>query len=126
MEEIEEDKYIEVDNKTIILHTSPSELPRLTPTGKISYAKTRVYTQRYRKEWEQTTDFRGNYIVDFKFYPKCEKREGSFPVFFKNQHLFSLLRKVYTEIYKCACKRVHFPHLKILFRSACALLSRQI
>lgn len=59
MEEIEEDKYIEVDNKTIILHTSPSELPRLTPTGKISYAKTRVYTQRYRKEWEQTTDFRG-------------------------------------------------------------------
>ncbi|XP_043461329.1 uncharacterized protein LOC122497955 [Leptopilina heterotoma] len=59
MEEIEEDKYIEVDNKTIILHTNPSELPRLTPTGKISYAKTRVYTQRYRKEWEQTTDFRG-------------------------------------------------------------------
>ncbi|XP_043286332.1 uncharacterized protein [Venturia canescens] len=33
--------------------------PRLTPTGKISHAKTRVYTQRYRKEWEQMPDFRG-------------------------------------------------------------------
>lgn len=33
--------------------------PRLTPTGKISYAKTRVYTQRYRKEWEQMPDFKG-------------------------------------------------------------------
>ncbi|XP_051162592.1 uncharacterized protein LOC127282412 isoform X2 [Leptopilina boulardi] len=59
MEEMEEDKYIEVDSKTIILHTDPPELPRLTPTGKISYAKTRVYTQRYRKEWEQTSDFKG-------------------------------------------------------------------
>lgn len=33
--------------------------PRLTPTGKISHAKTRVYTQRYRKEWEQMPDFKG-------------------------------------------------------------------
>ncbi|XP_011172723.1 uncharacterized protein LOC105205126 isoform X2 [Solenopsis invicta] len=33
--------------------------PRLTPTGKISHAKTRVYTQRYRKEWEQMSDFKG-------------------------------------------------------------------
>ncbi|GAB1862786.1 hydroxyisourate hydrolase [Camponotus japonicus] len=33
--------------------------PRLTPTGKISHAKTRVYTQRYRKEWEQMQDFKG-------------------------------------------------------------------
>ncbi|XP_012530777.1 uncharacterized protein LOC105833527 isoform X2 [Monomorium pharaonis] len=33
--------------------------PRLTPTGKISHAKTRVYTQRYRKEWEQASDFKG-------------------------------------------------------------------
>lgn len=32
---------------------------RLTPTGKISHAKTRVYTQRYRKEWEQMPDFKG-------------------------------------------------------------------
>ncbi|XP_058805424.1 uncharacterized protein LOC131672307 [Phymastichus coffea] len=31
---------------------------RLTPTGKISHAKTRVYTQRYRKEWENTPDFK--------------------------------------------------------------------
>ncbi|XP_043495792.1 uncharacterized protein LOC122519988 [Polistes fuscatus] len=33
--------------------------PRLTPTGKISHAKTRVYTQRYRKDWEQMPDFKG-------------------------------------------------------------------
>lgn len=62
---MEEDKYIEVDSKTIILHTDPPELPRLTPTGKISYAKTRVYTQRYRKEWEQTSDFKGINIYIF-------------------------------------------------------------
>ncbi|XP_014483569.1 PREDICTED: uncharacterized protein LOC106749040 isoform X2 [Dinoponera quadriceps] len=34
-------------------------IPRLTPTGKISHAKTRVYTQRYRKEWENMSDFKG-------------------------------------------------------------------
>ncbi|XP_011644102.1 LOW QUALITY PROTEIN: uncharacterized protein LOC105431545 [Pogonomyrmex barbatus] len=39
-----------------LLTTPP---PRLTPTGKISHAKTRVYTQRYRKEWEQMSDFKG-------------------------------------------------------------------
>ncbi|XP_012266993.2 uncharacterized protein LOC105692396 isoform X2 [Athalia rosae] len=33
--------------------------PQLTPTGKISYAKTRVYTQRYRSAWEQMPDFKG-------------------------------------------------------------------
>lgn len=32
---------------------------RLTPTGKVSHAKTRVYAQRYRKEWEQMPDFKG-------------------------------------------------------------------
>ena len=63
MEEIEEDKYIQMDEKTIILHANSSELAtRLTPTGKISYAKTRVYTQRYRKEWESMTDFKGRNI----------------------------------------------------------------
>lgn len=59
MEELEESKFIEVGDKTIILQTTSSEIPRLTPTGKISYAKTRVYTQRYRKEWEQMSDFKG-------------------------------------------------------------------
>lgn len=39
--------------------TSPSHPLRLTPTGKISHAKTRVYTQRYRKDWEQMSDFKG-------------------------------------------------------------------
>lgn len=39
-----------------LVATSPL---RLTPTGKISHAKTRVYTQRYRKEWEQMSDFKG-------------------------------------------------------------------
>ncbi|KAG5313667.1 HIUH2 hydrolase, partial [Acromyrmex insinuator] len=39
--------------------TSPSQPLRLTPTGKISHAKTRVYTQRYRREWEQMSDFKG-------------------------------------------------------------------
>ncbi|XP_077254516.1 uncharacterized protein LOC143893234 isoform X1 [Temnothorax americanus] len=38
---------------------SPLSTPRLTPTGKISHAKTRVYTQRYRKEWEEMSDFKG-------------------------------------------------------------------
>ncbi|XP_012223549.1 uncharacterized protein PF3D7_1120000-like isoform X2 [Linepithema humile] len=33
--------------------------PRLTPTGKISHAKTRVYAQRYRKDWEQMPEFKG-------------------------------------------------------------------
>ncbi|XP_046734477.1 uncharacterized protein LOC124404416 [Diprion similis] len=32
---------------------------QLTPTGKISHAKTRVYTQRYRKAWELMPDFEG-------------------------------------------------------------------
>ncbi|XP_066582404.1 uncharacterized protein [Prorops nasuta] len=32
---------------------------KYTPTGKISHAKTRVYIQRYRKEWEQMPDFEG-------------------------------------------------------------------
>lgn len=66
MEELEESKFIEVGDKTIILQTTSSEIPRLTPTGKISYAKTRVYTQRYRKEWEQMSDFKG--ICFFKIY----------------------------------------------------------
>ncbi|KAK2582581.1 hypothetical protein KPH14_004869 [Odynerus spinipes] len=42
--------------------------PRLTPTGKISHAKTRVYTQRYRKEWEQMPDFKG-WLTSVAFQP---------------------------------------------------------
>ncbi|XP_076681805.1 uncharacterized protein LOC143375953 isoform X3 [Andrena cerasifolii] len=41
---------------------------RLTPTGKISHAKTRVYTQRYRKEWEQMPDFKG-WLTSVQFQP---------------------------------------------------------
>ncbi|CAD1480860.1 unnamed protein product [Heterotrigona itama] len=41
---------------------------RLTPTGKISHAKTRVYTQRYRKEWEQMPDFKG-WLTSVPFQP---------------------------------------------------------
>ena len=41
------------------LCTTLYTVPRLTPTGKVSHAKTRVYTQRYRKEWEQMPDFKG-------------------------------------------------------------------
>ncbi|XP_012152977.1 uncharacterized protein LOC100879167 isoform X2 [Megachile rotundata] len=41
---------------------------RLTPTGKISHAKTRVYTQRYRKEWEQMPDFIG-WLTSVPFQP---------------------------------------------------------
>lgn len=69
---MEDDKYVQVDEKTIILQSNSSEMqPRLTPTGKISYAKTRVYTQRYRKEWEFMTDFKGiffNYIFQRTLY----------------------------------------------------------
>ncbi|XP_071648347.1 uncharacterized protein [Temnothorax longispinosus] len=47
---------------------SPSLTPRLTPTGKISHAKTRVYTQRYRKEWEEMSDFKG-WLTSVPFQP---------------------------------------------------------
>jgi hypothetical protein len=64
---MEEDKAI-LDNVVLKVEVTPkvesnntSEIVRLTPTGKISHAKTRVYTQRYRKEWEHMTDFKGDY-----------------------------------------------------------------
>ncbi|XP_025263798.1 FK506-binding protein 5 isoform X2 [Camponotus floridanus] len=44
---------------TVVCNLMTTTSPRLTPTGKISHAKTRVYTQRYRKEWEQMQDFKG-------------------------------------------------------------------
>ncbi|CAL1687364.1 unnamed protein product [Lasius platythorax] len=44
---------------TVVCNLLTATTPRLTPTGKISHAKTRVYTQRYRKEWEQMQDFKG-------------------------------------------------------------------
>lgn len=50
----------EINKDLAALETSAEALVRLTPTGKISHAKTRVYTQRYRKEWEQMTDFKGS------------------------------------------------------------------
>ncbi|XP_072744631.1 uncharacterized protein [Anoplolepis gracilipes] len=43
----------------VVCNLLTATAPRLTPTGKISHAKTRVYTQRYRKEWEQMQDFKG-------------------------------------------------------------------
>ncbi|XP_050448024.1 uncharacterized protein LOC126849813 isoform X2 [Cataglyphis hispanica] len=43
----------------VVCNLLTATTPRLTPTGKISHAKTRVYTQRYRKEWEQMQDFKG-------------------------------------------------------------------
>ncbi|XP_034947271.1 uncharacterized protein [Chelonus insularis] len=49
-----------IDTNQGVLCTEIFQEPRrLTPTGKISHAKTRVYTQRYRKEWEQMPDFEG-------------------------------------------------------------------
>ncbi|XP_018357624.1 PREDICTED: histone H3.v1-like isoform X3 [Trachymyrmex cornetzi] len=45
--------------RNVLTSSSPSQPLRLTPTGKISHAKTRVYTQRYRREWEQMSDFQG-------------------------------------------------------------------
>ncbi|XP_029177788.1 uncharacterized protein LOC114945672 isoform X2 [Nylanderia fulva] len=50
------------------LLTTTTSTPRLTPTGKISHAKTRVYTQRYRKEWEQMQDFKG-WLTSVQFQP---------------------------------------------------------
>lgn len=46
-------------DETKVLNLVTPTGQRLTPTGKISHAKTRVYTQRYRKEWEQMPDFKG-------------------------------------------------------------------
>ncbi|XP_003693777.2 LOW QUALITY PROTEIN: uncharacterized protein LOC100869428 [Apis florea] len=53
-----------------VLHTNllTTTGQRLTPTGKISHAKTRVYTQRYRKEWEQMPDFKG-WLTSVPFQP---------------------------------------------------------
>ncbi|XP_011315399.1 uncharacterized protein [Fopius arisanus] len=48
-----------IDSNQTILAEGIFAAPKLTPTGKISHAKTRVYTQRYRKEWEQMPDFKG-------------------------------------------------------------------
>ncbi|KAH0535144.1 nucleolin-like isoform X1 [Cotesia glomerata] len=50
-----------IDGHTVVCATEyiQEQPPRLTPTGKISHAKTRVYTQRYRKEWELMPDFKG-------------------------------------------------------------------
>ncbi|KAK0076192.1 hypothetical protein PV325_005763 [Microctonus aethiopoides] len=51
---------IVIDGDQALLCSEIYQTPqRLTPTGKISHAKTRVYTQRYRKEWEQMPDFKG-------------------------------------------------------------------
>ena len=47
--------------------SDPTIMVRLTPTGKVSHAKTRVYTQRYRKEWELMPDFKGNQSRDSIF-----------------------------------------------------------
>jgi len=55
-------RIVEVTPKT---ETAEDFLPRFTRTGKISYAKTRVYTQRYRKEWENMTDFKGKFLNNF-------------------------------------------------------------
>jgi len=60
------------DESLIYANLSESDLPiprKLTPTGKISHAKTRVYTQRYRKEWEHIEEFKGTSIFHiFWFY----------------------------------------------------------
>lgn len=48
--------------ETVLCTNILATTPRLTPTGKISHAKTRVYTQRYRKDWEQMPDFKGTCI----------------------------------------------------------------
>lgn len=42
-----------------LIQQQQQQQPKLTPTGKISHAKTRVYIQRYRKEWEQMNEFKG-------------------------------------------------------------------
>ncbi|XP_015607055.1 uncharacterized protein LOC107273406 isoform X2 [Cephus cinctus] len=55
-------------NETVLHANLLKGGPRLTPTGKISHAKTRVYTQRYRKEWEQMPDFKG-WLTSVPFQP---------------------------------------------------------
>lgn len=54
-----------IDGHTVVCATeyTQEQPPRLTPTGKISHAKTRVYTQRYRKEWELMPDFKGDFFT---------------------------------------------------------------
>lgn len=61
-----DDSHIVIDsNETVLCPDIFETGRRLTPTGKISHAKTRVYTQRYRKEWEQMPDFKGNFFFFF-------------------------------------------------------------
>lgn len=52
-------RIVEIKTKEYPKNSETPEIVRLTPTGKISHAKTRVYTQRYRKEWEHMADFKG-------------------------------------------------------------------
>jgi len=56
--------FIVSNNQSLIYaNLSESNIPRkLTPTGKISRAKTRVYTQRYRRDWEHLREFKGKSI----------------------------------------------------------------
>ncbi|XP_011865524.1 PREDICTED: uncharacterized protein LOC105560756 isoform X2 [Vollenhovia emeryi] len=57
-----------ITEQSVICRNLMASTPRLTPTGKISHAKTRVYTQRYRKEWENMSDFKG-WLTSVPFQP---------------------------------------------------------
>lgn len=56
-----------ISDQGAVCSDTDMQTPKLTPTGKISHAKTRVYTQRYRKEWEQMSDFKGMSSVSLSF-----------------------------------------------------------
>lgn len=61
-------RIVEVKTKEEPKTIETSDIVRLTPTGKISHAKTRVYTQRYRKEWEHMDDFKGTTYISICNY----------------------------------------------------------
>lgn len=68
MEKNQVSSNIIIDGQTVVCTEYIQEPQRLTPTGKISHAKTRVYTQRYRKEWELMQDFKGKFLYFLFLY----------------------------------------------------------
>ncbi|KAL2715104.1 PH domain-containing protein -like isoform X1 [Vespula squamosa] len=90
--------------------------PRLTPTGKISYAKTRVYTQRYRKEWEQMPDFKG-WLTSVAFQPTrayctyCKKN--------LHAHRLSLLKHTCTMKHQRAALSYEAEEKKNVMKEKC-------
>lgn len=94
---------------------------RLTPTGKISRAKTRVYTQRYRKEWEHMTDFKGTKFKILKhFFNSWQHLSHCIDYYFHTDWLQSVPKEA-TRAYCKFCQRNLHAHRLSLLKHMCTL-----